>query len=120
MLSVEEDSFKNNKLRKLTIKEGPLSDICDTEYARKDSLTGNAILKGKRYTKQQQKELRQFLVDWIISDSLPIHIIQSKAFQRFIYELDPAFMMPCEETVRKIIYETYNYSFPQLKDMLSV
>jgi hypothetical protein len=28
--------------------------------------------------------------------------------------------MPCEETVRKIIHEAYNYSFPQLKDMLSV
>ncbi|CAB5337003.1 unnamed protein product [Rhizophagus irregularis] len=123
------------------VKEGSSLAICGTEYVRKDSSTGNAIShlrakhnivqsgepfvqtetprKGKRYTKQQQKELRQFLVDWIISDSLPIHTVQSEAFRRFIYELDPVFTMPCEETVRKIIHEAYNYSFPQLKDMLS-
>ena len=51
-------------------------------------------------------------------DSQPINVIQSKAFRRFVYELDPAFTMPCSETVKKIIYEAYNYSFPQLKEML--
>ncbi|GES82767.1 hypothetical protein GLOIN_2v1822610 [Rhizophagus clarus] len=106
MSSVEEDSFKDNKPRKLTswiwqyfkeetkevrkgeecinvlfmvcqVKEGLSLDICGTEYTRKNSSTGNAILylcskhnivqsgkllvqteilrKGKRYTKQQQK-----------------------------------------------------------------
>ncbi|CAB4431460.1 unnamed protein product [Rhizophagus irregularis] len=65
------------------VKEGSSLAICGTEYVRKDSSTGNAIShlrakhnivqsgklfvqsetprKGKRYTKQQQKELRQFL-----------------------------------------------------------
>ena len=26
--------------------------------------------------------------------------------------------MPCPETVKKIIYEAYNYSLPQLKEIL--
>ena len=47
-----------------------------------------------------------------------MHIVQSEAFRRFIYELDPAFMMPSEKTVKKIIYDAYNYSFPQFKEML--
>lgn len=49
---------------------------------------------------------------------MPIHIVQSEAFRHFIYELDPAFTVPCEETVKKIIYEAYDYSFPQFKEML--
>jgi len=74
--------------------------------------------KGKKYSKQQQTELRQFLVDWIIMDSQPLHTVQSVAFQQFVHELDPAFTMPCSETVKNIIYEAFNYSFPQLKNML--
>ena len=58
------------------------------------------------------------MVDWIILDLQPLHTVQSEAFRRFIYELDPAFMMPSEETVKKIIYDAYNYSFPQFKEML--
>jgi hypothetical protein len=59
------------------------------------------------------------LADWIIADSLPINIVRSEAFQHFIYILDPAFTMPCEETIKKIVYDAYNHSFPQLKEMLS-
>lgn len=83
------------------------------------SQTGSSPRKGKRYSKQQQKELRQFLVDWIVLDSQPLYIVQNEAFQRFIYELDPAFTMPCPETVKNIIYEAFDYSFPQLKNMLT-
>jgi hypothetical protein len=59
------------------------------------------------------------LVDWIILDSQPLNTVQSKAFRHFIHELDPAFTMPCPETVKKIIFEAFNYSFPKLKEMLS-
>jgi hypothetical protein len=58
------------------------------------------------------------LVDWIILDSQPLNTVNSEAFRRFIYELDPAFTMPCQETVKNIIYEAFNYSFPQLKEIL--
>lgn len=59
------------------------------------------------------------MVDWIVLDSQPLYIVQNEAFQRFIYELDSAFTMPCPETVKNIIYEAFNYSFPQLKNMLA-
>ena len=59
------------------------------------------------------------MVDWIIMDSQPLHTVQSVAFQRFVHELDPAFTMPCSETVKNIIYEAFNYFFPQLKQILS-
>jgi hypothetical protein len=64
--------------------------------------------------------LTQFLVDWLISDLIPINVVQSEAFRRFIHEFDPAFTMPCRETVKNIICEAYNYSFPCLKEMLSI
>jgi hypothetical protein len=59
------------------------------------------------------------LVDWIILDSQPLHVVQNEAFQRFVYNLNPVFTMPSRETVKKITYEAYNYSFFQLKEMLS-
>lgn len=57
-------------------------------------------------------------MDWIVLDSLPLNIVQSEAFRCFINELDPTFTMPCPETVKGMIYEAYNYSLPQLKEML--
>ncbi|GES82906.1 zinc finger BED domain-containing protein 4-like [Rhizophagus clarus] len=153
MSSVEKDSFKDNKPRKLTswiwqyfkketkevrkrkecinvlfmvyqVKESLSSDICGTEYTVLEKthqlempyhicllVQTETPRKGKKYTKQQQKELRQFLVDWIISDSLPtIHIVQSEAFWHFIYELDLAFTMPS--------YVRYPHTSAYIKDTL--
>ncbi len=59
------------------------------------------------------------MVDWIVLDSQPLYLIENEAFRRFIYELDPAFTMPCPATVKKIVYDAFNYSFPQLKNMLT-
>ena len=59
------------------------------------------------------------MVDWIVLDSQPLYLIENEAFKRFIYELDLAFTMPCAATVKKIVYDAFNYSFPQLKNMLT-
>lgn len=58
------------------------------------------------------------MVNWIILDSQPLCIVQSKALRHFIYELDSAFIMPSQETVKKIIYNAFHYSLPQLKQLL--
>ncbi|RGB34086.1 hypothetical protein C1646_760965 [Rhizophagus diaphanus] len=102
MSSVKEDSSKENKSRKLTswiwqyFKE-------ETKEVKKEEECVNVLV----------------IVCQVKEDSL-LAILQSKAFWHFIYELDPVFTMPCKETVRKIIHKAYNYSFSQLKNMLSV
>jgi hypothetical protein len=75
-------------------------------------------MKRKNHSEQRQTELRQFLVDWVVLDSQPLSTVQSKTFRHFIHELDSAFIMPSQETVKKIIYDAFNYSFPQLKQLL--
>lgn len=57
-------------------------------------------------------------MDWVVLDSQPLSTVQSKTFWHFIHELDSAFIMPSQETVKKIIYDAFNYSFSQLKQLL--
>ncbi|CAB4431110.1 unnamed protein product [Rhizophagus irregularis] len=76
------------------VKETPSSAICGKEYIRKDAST--------------------------VLDSQPLSTVQSKTFRHFIHELDSAFIMPSQETVKKIIYDAFNYSFPQLKQLLLI
>ena len=52
-------------------------------------------------------------------NSQPLYLVQNEAFWHFIYELNLAFMIPYSETVKKIVYNAFSYSFPQLKNMLT-
>ena len=54
----------------------------------------------------------------MIEDSQSINAFTSSKFHQFIYKLDPAFVMPSQETVNSIIYTTYNSSFPQLQQLI--
>ena len=74
--------------------------------------------KPQVHTKERQLQLRQFLADWIIDNCQPIHVVTSVGLKVFLDELDPAFEMPCEETIKNIIYSAYNYSFPKLKQQI--
>ena len=62
--------------------------------------------------------MRQFLVNWIVNDSQPIRVIKSVDFRILLNELDPAFIMPSQETIRGMIHEAFNYTLPQLKDLI--
>ena len=73
----------------------------------------------QKHSKERQETLRQFLVDWIIENAQPFSVVLSPSFRHFISELDPAFVMPCPETIRSMIHIAFNYSFPQLKNILN-
>jgi hypothetical protein len=60
----------------------------------------------------KQQELRQLLVNWIIIDLIPLNVVQSELFRKFIYELDPSFVIPDVKLVKKIIHQAYNYTLP--------
>ncbi|CAB5386644.1 unnamed protein product [Rhizophagus irregularis] len=112
--------------------------ICGALYIN-DSLTGNAInhlltdheiskdgeinknqqtiqtvMRVHKHKDNRQKELRKFLTDWIIDDLQPLYVVQSPLFCRLISELDPAFIMPDEKGIKKVISNAYNYTLPAL------
>ncbi len=70
------------------------------------------------YSEKKQLELRQFLVDWIIDDIQPINVVNNLKFHQFIFQLDPAFVIPCSETVKAIIYAAFNFSFLKLQQII--
>ena len=72
----------------------------------------------KPHDEKKQQELRQFLVDWLVHDSHPLNIVQSKYFHQFINELDSQFNIPDVKLVKQIIHKAYNYIVPLLKEDL--
>ncbi|EXX56172.1 E2 ubiquitin-conjugating protein UBC5 [Rhizophagus irregularis DAOM 197198w] len=111
---------------------------CGKTYVISDELIKNAIIhlinchnitKPKTFKKQQvlepnkhpedkQEKLWKLFTDWIIDDSQSINAITNPRFNQFIYNLDPAFVMPCQETINSIVYESYNSSFLQLQQFI--
>ena len=70
------------------------------------------------YSEKRQQELRQFLVDWIINDIQPINVVTNPKFRQLIFQLDPAFILPCPETVKAIIHAAFNFSFSNLQQII--
>ena len=60
------------------------------------------------FTKQQ--ELVQLLTIWIIEDQQPLHVLQSKAFVRFVNSLDLLFDILSDKVIKQQIHIAYNYS----------
>jgi hypothetical protein len=69
-------------------------------------------------TNEDQKELWELFSDLIIENSQYMDTISRTNFHQFIHKLDPAFIMPCQETVDSIIHASYNSSFSQLQQLI--
>ena len=77
-------------------------------------------MRTRKHKDNRQNELRQFLTDWIIEDLQPLYVVQSPSFRRLISELDPAFIMPDEKGIKKIIFSAYNFTLPTLIEKIKV
>jgi len=64
------------------------------------------------HKESKQQELRQSLVDWFIADSIPLKVVQSEKFWKFVHDLDPAFIVPDVKLVKQIIHRAYNHILP--------
>ncbi|CAG8707961.1 11453_t:CDS:2, partial [Acaulospora morrowiae] len=69
-------------------------------------------------TKQKQEKLAQLLVEFIIEDCQPLHILRSSTFCRLLNNMEPEFQIPCQVTVKKMIDQAYDWSRNQLFDYL--
>lgn len=82
--------------------------------------TIQTVMRVHKHKEKRQKELRQFLTDWIIDDLQPLYVVQSTSFRRLISEFDPAFIMPDEKGIKKVIYSAYNNTLPALIEKIKV
>ncbi|CAI2188300.1 3819_t:CDS:2, partial [Funneliformis geosporum] len=93
-----------------------LSEYEMTKEGRKDNnqKTLPFIIQTHKHKESRQRELRQFLTDWIIEDLQPLYVVQSPSFRRLINELDPAFVIPDEKGIKKVIHKAYKFILPAL------
>ncbi|CAB4434461.1 unnamed protein product [Rhizophagus irregularis] len=79
----------------------------------------NQVTKShKHYSAKNQEESWQYLVDWIVDDIQPISVVANLKFRQLINQLNPTFVMPCPETVKGIIHDAFNFSFPKLQQTI--
>ncbi|GBC30569.2 zinc finger BED domain-containing protein 4-like [Rhizophagus irregularis DAOM 181602=DAOM 197198] len=80
----------------------------------KNQQTIQTVMRIHKHKDNRQKELCKFLTDWIIDDLQPLYVVQSPSFRWLISKLDPAFIMPDEKGIKKVIGNAYNYTLPAL------
>lgn len=66
----------------------------------------------------RKQELTHLLVIFIIQFVQPLYILKNDAFRKFVNACEPGYMIPCEKTVKNLIYEAYLWSKDQLINLL--
>ena len=99
----------NHLARKHRIFKGNSSDDSNIEIATK-----NQHIR----TDDEYQIIRQNLVTFIIEDSQPFHILQSKSFQKLLLSLDENFLIPCDKTIKTMISQAFYWSKQQLMNLL--
>ncbi|CAG8831575.1 22131_t:CDS:2, partial [Cetraspora pellucida] len=74
----------------------------------------------KTHPKARNDFLIRSLLKFIIRENMPLNLVSKESFQEFVHNLDSAFIMPCEKTVKQLIHVTYNYSTNLLKQRLEL
>ncbi|GBC25170.2 zinc finger BED domain-containing protein 4-like [Rhizophagus irregularis DAOM 181602=DAOM 197198] len=75
-----------------------------------DSMFSKARSHGKSY----QHKLNTLLLEFIITDSQPFHILKSKGFRKLLFALDPSYSIPCDKTIKNLITEVYKLGVKEL------
>ena len=74
----------------------------------------------KTHKEKWQCELCQFLTDWIVEDLQSLFIVRNSSFRQLISELDPAFVIPDEKGIKRIISNSYNSMLLVLIEKINV
>ncbi|CAI2190429.1 1255_t:CDS:2 [Funneliformis geosporum] len=74
------------------------------KYQQKISSIFNKIIS---HGKSQQYKLNIALLEFIITNSQLFNILKSNRFKKFLFKLDPVFVIPCDKTIKILILETY-------------
>ncbi|CAG8683391.1 12307_t:CDS:2, partial [Funneliformis caledonium] len=65
-----------------------------------------------------QEAIEQELMEFIVEDTQPFHILKSKKFQRLIELLNSSFVIPCDKRLKALITDSYNLAIENLKLLL--
>ncbi|CAG8616371.1 10276_t:CDS:2, partial [Scutellospora calospora] len=96
ILALQEDSQECGRIYKTSSSTSNLIRYLSAEYGvtKSDQNSKKAQKSTLLHNEKQQKELQELLVNWLITNSYPLIIIQDKAFCRFVNKLDLAFLIP--------------------------
>ncbi|EXX66656.1 zinc finger BED domain-containing protein 4-like [Rhizophagus irregularis DAOM 181602=DAOM 197198] len=72
----------------------------------------------EKHPEKRQNTFCQFLVNWIIDDLQPFSVVNNPSFRIFCNELDPAFLVPEAKTIKAIIYQAYNFTYPKIVEQI--
>ncbi|CAG8778902.1 2148_t:CDS:2, partial [Dentiscutata erythropus] len=64
---------------------------------------------------RQNESIEHALVTWIITNSQPLHVLQSKSFIKLINTLNPYYELSSNKQIKARIHQSYNYSVKHLK-----
>ncbi|CAG8846034.1 40458_t:CDS:2, partial [Gigaspora margarita] len=67
---------------------------------------------------RQKESIKHALVEWIITNSQPLNILQSESFIKLIYTLNPYYELLSNKQIKARIHQAYNYSAECLKALL--
>ncbi|CAG8790756.1 22012_t:CDS:1 [Racocetra persica] len=83
-------------------------------------LTINEIFQCTVKQNSRQKEsIERALVEWIVTNLQPLHILQSESFIKLIHILNPYYELPSNKQVKARIHQSYNYSTEHLKTLFA-
>ncbi|CAG8582030.1 16407_t:CDS:2 [Cetraspora pellucida] len=81
-------------------------------------ITDSQINITKTHLKAKNNFLVRSLLKLLIRENLLLNLVSKESFHEFVHNLDSAFAIPCEKTVKHLIHITYNNSTNLLKQQL--
>ncbi|CAG8850890.1 26655_t:CDS:1, partial [Gigaspora margarita] len=78
----------------------------------------NYTINSTPLSPKRQNELTKVVVEFIINDVQPLHILQNLFFCQMLLEFQPQYQILCASIVKKYILENYRKGINQLKEIL--
>ncbi|CAG8692323.1 20461_t:CDS:2 [Rhizophagus irregularis] len=101
----------------IPIMKGEKEEPCNIIYKHSSSTSNMKYHLNAAHNKtegDEEKELNTLLLEFIITDSQPFHILKSKGFRKLLFALDPSYSIPCDKTIKNLITEVYKLGVKEL------
>src|SRR5256885_2157873 len=73
------------------------------------------VIQAKALTKSQLNFIHSKVLKFIIEDSQPFYILESKSFKELLLSLHPFFEMPTDKALEKLLNQMFNSRQTKLK-----
>ncbi|CAG8637563.1 13446_t:CDS:2, partial [Cetraspora pellucida] len=126
-----EDDKVDNTIRycKICVKELERSQQSPYPYTKSGGSTGNLTqhlrdkhnITTKNYKNylDSEKKLTKYVVEFIVYDVQPLHILKCLPFRRMLLGFQPQYRIPCATSVKGYISNAYYTGIDQLQELLT-